>query len=317
MDDTQLIDKAWGSYESKLATCIKKLASGTIDAMEWAGVIVPFVTGLFVRRPDFDKRFDNRASAFGTTEILRKFSEDNTKMGRAMETQRLLGPILGAKWIVSKAPEQNVLITTDLSFGIFQDPDGQVGVAIPLDGQHILQLIARRTGDVAIAGEAKWYPVLEHRTLLADSYKQLNEALSGCAQRFIFGSNVEKIQSYLQPTGEKVPLLELGEVGFVCGPLAAVHEFAWHRFVSAVNTHPKIVRPDQFDLDWNAIAAAWKPPAVFFPTNLPAFPSPFRREGNIIRVHFYDVEGFPSHERHPGPRMEILAEGGQHVTTER
>jgi hypothetical protein len=53
-----------------------------------------------------------------------------------------------------------------------------------------------------------------------------------------------------------------------------------------------IMAHTSFDLDWPAIAAVWKPPRVFFPTNLPEFPSALRRRGNFISVDLYDVEGF-------------------------
>lgn len=41
------IDKSWKGYESKLLKCINELTIGTVGALYWAGVLVPFVASLF------------------------------------------------------------------------------------------------------------------------------------------------------------------------------------------------------------------------------------------------------------------------------
>jgi hypothetical protein len=259
------IDDSWGAYEARLAACIKSLVAGTINGIDWAGVLVPFVASLFARGPDFDARLNARAAQFGVSSLELKLSADNTTLARAMEIQRLLAPILAAKWIVSRSPEQNAFITTDLAFGIFQDPDDQVGIAIPLDGQHVLQLLPRRYGEVAIAGQnKKWYPRIEHRTLEVGNYRQQNQVLASTARRFIFGRSVSEIDSYLKDAKRDASLIELGDIGFVCGPLAAVHEFAWHRFISAV-TQPINGEELSFDINWSAVAKIWKPPVSLGP----------------------------------------------------
>jgi hypothetical protein len=286
-------------YESRLAPCIKRLTLGTIDALEWAGVIVPFVTCLLVRGADFDIRLEARMRRSNWRRILEEREPglkdlipfDNVNAARSVEIQRLLGPILAAKWIVCKAPEKNAFITTDLAYAFSKDPDGQLGISIPLDGQHVLQLIPRRHGNVAIATENKCYPMLEHRTLRRDNYSQLNEALSHTSRRFIFGSSLSCVQRYLRNARKDPLLLEPTDVGFISGALARIHEFTWHRFVSAVSKHPASAEIEKFEFDWQAIAAAWKPPAVLFPTNLPEFPPGLRRNGQIISVTFYDVAG--------------------------
>jgi hypothetical protein len=297
----QIIDNAWAAYEAKLAPCIKKLTQGTIDAVEWAGVLVPFIACLFARGPDFQRRMEARIEARGASALAKTMPVDNLNYIRGMEIQRLLGPILCAKWIISRTPEKGKLITTDLGFAVFQDPDGQIGIAIPIDGQHIVQLIPRRYGDVAIAGEDKWYPILEHRLLLSGNYAQLNQAIASQAQRFLFGKDEDLVKSYLSGTTRDILTLEPGDVGFLTGPLAAVHEFTWHRFISAISNHPKDEEAHKLDINWAAVSSAWKPPVVFFPTNLPEFPSPLHRHGNILGIEFYDVEGFPSTAHKPEP----------------
>lgn len=253
---------------------------------------MPFVASLFARGDDFRRRFEARLGDPSLSELSARFPVDNVNQMRGMEIQRTLGPILAARWIVTKIPEGKVLITTDLAFGFFQDPGEQVGVAIPVDNGHVLQLIPRRQGEIAVASNNKWYPILEHRTLLAGNYAQLNEALADTADRFIFGSSRAIVERYLQSPEKDRPPLEPLSVGFITGRLAVVHEFTWHRFISAISKRPKGEESVSFDLDWPAIAAVWKPPGVFFPTNLPEFPSALRQHGNFINVDLYDVEGF-------------------------
>jgi len=56
--EPDLIDRSWASYESRLAECINRLTLGTVDALEWARVLVPFVASLFVRGDDYRSRVD-------------------------------------------------------------------------------------------------------------------------------------------------------------------------------------------------------------------------------------------------------------------
>jgi hypothetical protein len=303
--EPNIIDNSWAGYESRLVSCIKRLTLGTVDALEWAGVLVPFVTSLLVRGDVFRRRFTARAGDERGILFRPMTTPDNINYARAVEVQRLLGPILAARWIVVKSPEGEGLITTDVAFAPCKTPLGEFGIAIPLDNGHVLQLIPRRQGEIAVASNNKWYPILEHRTLLAGNYVQLNETLAVAAERFIFGSSRTIVERYLRSTDKDRPPIEPLNVGFITGRLRIVHEFTWHRFISAISKHPKGEESTSFDLDWNAIAAAWKPPVVYFPSNLPEFPSALRRRGNFISVDLYDVEGFthpPDSEAMSGKR---------------
>ena len=117
--ESNSIDNCWAGYESRLAECIKRLTLGTLDALEWAGVLVPFVASLFARGDDFRRRFEARFGDPSLSELSARFPVDNVNQMRGMEIQRTLGPILAARWIVSKVPEGKELITTDLAFGFF------------------------------------------------------------------------------------------------------------------------------------------------------------------------------------------------------
>jgi hypothetical protein len=220
-----IIDNSWAGYESRLVTCIKRLTLGTVDALEWAGVLVPFVTSLLLRGDVFRRRFTARAGDKRGILFRPMTTPDNINYARAIEVQRLLGPILAARWLVVKLPEGEGLITTDVAFAPFETQLGEFGIAIPLDHGHVLQLIPRTQGEIAVASNNKWYPILEHRTLLAGNYVQLDETLADTAERFIFGSSRTIVERYLRSTDKDRPPIEPLDVGFINSSLRIVHEF--------------------------------------------------------------------------------------------
>src|SRR5829696_8082619 len=98
--DTEMVDKIWTDYERNLHKAMTLLIGGEVDAETWVRVLVPFVACMLVRGPDFDKRFERRISALGIDTEAGHVSKDNTNHARLLELQRLLGPVVVAKWVV-------------------------------------------------------------------------------------------------------------------------------------------------------------------------------------------------------------------------
>lgn len=289
-DDPQLLEKIWAQYETDLADAVERLVSRSPDALTWAHVLVPFITGLLVRGPDFNERFEARIKPW-----RHLAGPDNTNLARLMEVQRLLGPIAAAKWIVMEARGEGSLMTNDVGFAAFVNPDGRWGLAIPLGRGHVLGLIPRRRGPVAVARDGKWRPIIEYVDLRPDNHRHLNITLAEGAHRFIFGPDELTVTRYLghgRDSPSRVP--EPYDLGFISGPLAMVHEFTWHRLVGVLAKPPDHEDAWKFDLDWKAIASGWKPVAIipsWGPRVMFDLPPALRREGDVIYVDFYDVEG--------------------------
>lgn len=55
-NDNNQIEKMWTGYEGGLATAVTHLIEGTVDGEEWLRVLVPFITGFFVRGFDYAER---------------------------------------------------------------------------------------------------------------------------------------------------------------------------------------------------------------------------------------------------------------------
>src|SRR5665213_2879711 len=75
------VDDVWSLYETNLDSAINELCNPkqkTIPANTWLRVLVPFVTGLFVRGPEFTERYESRP---GLKEIYEKgnFADDAWK----------------------------------------------------------------------------------------------------------------------------------------------------------------------------------------------------------------------------------------------
>lgn len=286
-----MIENTWSKYETQLPIAIQKLIDGTVNAVQWARIMVPFVASLFVRTRNFDTRFENRLRAIGFEDTYFERHPDNTNTARLMELQRLLAPVLAAKWIVLRKVGKTPLITNDVGYAPFRHMSiTDAGFAIPLDKDHILVVIPKRERDIIEVREGDWFPLIEYAELSSNNHFGLNKALVSNAQRFVFGSDEALIRRLLQEESRLSSVVEPAELGFIAGTLAMVHEFTWHRLVSTLSKNPGDESAWSFDLDFGAIAAGWYSP-VAIPINLPEFPPALRRDGNKIIVSFYDVQG--------------------------
>lgn len=54
------IDRSLSGFEPTLHLALQELSKRTLDAATWAGTLVPFVTSLLTRGPDFNERYEDR-----------------------------------------------------------------------------------------------------------------------------------------------------------------------------------------------------------------------------------------------------------------
>ena len=282
-----LVDNIWSKYERELATVIQRLIDRSLTAIEWARTLVPFVTCLLIRHPEFTVRFNNRL--MGLSDVV---PADNVNTARTIELQRLLGPVLAAEWIVSEVGGAGNLITNDLGFAPFMNSIRQVGLAVPISHRYVLQVIPRRSRQIIEAKNGEWFPIIKYLPLEPDNHEGLNKALDAIARRFIYGENEKVVRQLLTTSGPTPPLIpEPRAFGFISGRLAVVHEHTWYRLISLLSKHPDSDQSYSFDIDFAAVPAGWAP--VFWAaTNLPQFRPALTRSGNIISVEFFEVAGF-------------------------
>jgi Protein of unknown function (DUF4238) len=152
-DNPNVVDDIWSEYEKRLSECIDQLIGGTISAMDWAAVLVPFVTCLLVRGPDFDERLNDRLISFGLDSQYLQSRPDNSKGARVMEIQRLLAPVMVAQWTVITLGKGEPLMANDWGFV----PGGpRAGLSIPLGLDHVLEVVPRTVGVIAQLADGSW-----------------------------------------------------------------------------------------------------------------------------------------------------------------
>jgi hypothetical protein len=284
-DNPNVVDDIWSDYEKRLSECIDQLIGGTISAMDWASVLVPFVTCLLVRGPDFDERLNDRLISFGLDRQYLQSRPDNSKGARVMEIQRLLAPVMVAQWTVVTLSKGEPLMAND--WGFVPRGPGK-GLSIPLGLNHVLEVVPRTAGVIAQLADGSWRSTIRQASVPASDRFSFNKAMAENARRFLFGPDCTLVKKYLPTIATKRPALEPAFLGFIFGTHAVVHEFVWHRFVSALH---KGISPDMkgkdFDFFFEGLKRGWVPP-LMFPANLPDFVPGLWRNDDVIEAYLYD-----------------------------
>jgi Protein of unknown function (DUF4238) len=225
------VDRCLSSFEPTLHLALRDLAEGNLDAAAWAGALVPFITSLLVRGPDFNHRYEDRLEAnlpgiskhFGVKRL-----RDNTNVSRVMEQQRLWIPVLAAQWHVLKVSGQYSQITSDMGYAISLDRRTKnFGIAVPIGVHHILHVIPTTRRIVAQARDGKWWPIIEPYDLEDSQHLELLRAVAGQARRFVIGPDEETVRGYATKEPKPPRSLDPDELGFINGALRRKWEMAY------------------------------------------------------------------------------------------
>ena len=274
------VDGFLSGYEPLLPAALDTLeAGGSIALSPWLRVLVPYVASLFVRGPEFSERFESRAvvRASGVSRT------DNTHGGRIIEFQRLLAPVMCARWVVLTAEGDEPFITNNLGVMLTQDlGTGDEGYAVPVGSHTVLGVFPRDRRDVATFNDG-WHAVIEKRLLRANEVAVFNEAMARTATEWVAGASRDVLEhnvgfmpiapSPSQMTMERWPTEYKAQVA---------HATEWHRLVSATAGDPT---PSQIQdlqtIDANALAQEWCPPLTLV-LNMREMPTGLRLTGDDI-----------------------------------
>ncbi len=278
------VDDIWGEYEKKLDSALTALSDfrqNSIDANTWLRVLVPFVASLFVRGPEFVDRFNEREvvkeiyqSDFGDE----NWRKDNTNIARVFEMQRLLTPVIAARWVVMHKHESDPFITNERSFGLFLPPGSETpGIAIPLGKETVLGLIPTwpDAGKFILIekGKRQWRTPIERVYLSGNNFNDFNRTFAETSTNFIIGPSAESVEQYkdllTNSTGAKIPI----EMIWPDHRVMIAHEHEWYRLVGLIKKSPaEITSKDFEEINSHAVLNGWHP-ILALPTNLPNFPS--------------------------------------------
>jgi hypothetical protein len=300
------VDDIWAQYESDLGSAISELCNPgqtTISAKAWLRVLVPFVTGLFVRGPEFSARYEARPGIKGVYEHAGfaddAWRSDNTNMSRLIEFQRLLAPVMAARWVVMHAKGDGPVITNELGYAAFKPPDDDhIGIAIPLDQKTILGLVPtwpdHARGILKDGGTGQWRAFIEHHDLAVGDHINFNKTMAAIGSEFLVGPTEESVLSLAEQMDQPNVVSPEMVASLWPRPLMRVaHEWEWHRLVTAIQKKSSELTTHNFQaFDAKALAKGWCP-MLFFPINLPDFPTGIRLLKNMtIGLAMTEVSGF-------------------------
>lgn len=281
------VDELW-YYEGDLPAALNSLIDQTLDFNQWIMTLVPFVASILVRTPDFTERFQQRLNNLG---VDNEFSDHI----RLLEFQRLLAPIIAGDWKVLEATGAGQVLLSDLGFIPFTDGlSNRNGVAISISPRHVLIIVPNRQRIVGVYNGEKWLPVLSYCTMVPGNLHTYNKSIASFARKIIIGPTKESLVGYVKrPKDYSPPNIDECKVDFISGALSIPHEFTWHRIASYfIETHEEI-NDGMLELDFTKVNKT-NCPMVFFPSNLPCFPSQVYIRGYAMYVDLYDVDGFPN-----------------------
>ncbi|MGX7680670.1 DUF4238 domain-containing protein [Jatrophihabitans sp. DSM 45814] len=289
------VDEIWQAYESKIGPALDDLCNGKgISLNVWLRVLVPFITSKFVRGKDFDERFRRRPviqTLQGTSVVEQDFNR-----ARMMELQRLLAPVMAARWVVIHKTGGAPFLCNDLGLSATSDPStGAQGWAVPLGPNDALGIFPRRQRTIARWGAMGWTAEIDHRDLPRVEVGSHNQALAIVTTEFMFGSSSRELRraASFYPDARPNPELTM-ERWPQNHRLRLVHEYEWHRLVTA-SVKPfaalsKMRKPFQ-RITPDVLARGWHP-VMILSVNLPEFLTGLSLNGESIRLDLHDVPGF-------------------------
>ena len=298
--DGGTVDK-W-KYEDQLGRVLDSLAhADTMTLDDWIHVAVPFVTGLFVRGKEFNKRYESMP-VIEELQQSRLISPDNTNFSRILRLQRQLAPVAAARWVVLHNQGDLSLVSNDLGLGLTQNlENGEGGWAIPIDTKTILGIFPRKFREIATYRDGRWYATIEHLYQNSTILSDFNRQIACSATEFIFGpdeNSVKPLANYVDGEGPDLPtLMEAAWANIFSREELAAHEADWRTVASIANLNlaPDAALEHTYSLNDLDLKNKWFPPVFFLATNLTAFPSGVGSYDNKMCLNLSLLDDFESH----------------------
>jgi len=292
---TEWMDETWRGIEANLSQAVQALFSRTLSADLWLRCLVPFVASLLVRGPDADKRYNLQVGNFANEELSfgKSATGDGWDIGRCLEFQRLLAPILAGHWVLLKAAGEGEIITSDTAWMGWLEPSSKKSsLCVPLTPRHVLGIIPETRRPILKFIDGQWRPAISYITLAENNHLSLNKVIAEAAERCIYGASQSVVSPYIEltPLGQ-TGLRDYTRLDFLTGAQAIPHEFTWQALVAKLDREPSLI--DSFSLDFvrdaKQLQSGWMPRLVL-PGNLPRFLPGLRVVEDTIEIDLYTIE---------------------------
>lgn len=297
-DGAASVDAVWSGYESKLLGAIAELLDPTEDGVSaetWLRTLVPFVAGLFVRGPDFDRRFDARIAGVVDASSL-AWQKTNRNQARLLEMQRLLAPVMAARWVLVKFAANTSVVTNELGLALTGTlgSDKVQGWVVPLNSKAVLGILPTPGRRILVRRAGRWRSVIETVHLTRGGEAGLNESMAHAAREFVLGPTQSSVAELAPILSHKSPLSdsELMQRWPFSHRMLVVHDLEWFRIVSAV-CDKDTSKHKHFEVDAEVLAQGWVPP-IHLAVNLPPFLTGLRRRQQSIYLNLSGAPGFTS-----------------------
>jgi len=198
--DIDMLDDTFNPYERKLPAAFREVQASRnfIHFEPWMRALVPYVAGLTVRAPEYEKRITE-----GTVGVLVQHS-------RWMEMSRSVAPLMAADWCLLAAPENARFIINDRGFAWTEDRDNdRVGLLIPIMATHALVVLPRSERLIAgLNSNGCWMTAVPRIQETADGVARANAAIAHDAVSWFAGAEANDVatQNFGQPDLGLAPL---------------------------------------------------------------------------------------------------------------
>lgn len=289
-------------YEQNLTTIFNQMKQGGLPDLDYyVHDLVPYVTGLFMRGPDFEKRLMRRLVSSGID--MKLFSEDTVNGDRLFELQRLLSLLLAARWSCLHPPDgmRFVLGDIDLSQTTIE---GTSAWMVPVDPELALLIQPRKKGYIADyrSRDHIWIARVEHLQLHEAATERANRNSMRQSQQLCIAQQSTDFIDEL-PNRSLNDNVAAAETAFGITSLFTVHEMVEHEFewyglsrIAAEHMSPtmasRLVKNRPY---YRSYPKHWKPPMPMVADNLTFFDSGVTIKKRKLLLDLSDTGDFESH----------------------
>ena len=197
-EDPHFVDRLWDHAEQNLNFAIdalRRVPDEPLDAGLWIGVLVNFVTELFVRSPDWERSLADRfIHGFGfdpRQELPTIDHADNANMARAFEHQRVSPAVIRADWHILRAPPGAAFISNDVGRApTLHAATGAAGYVVPLASDLALTVLDSGRRLRLVWDDAVWHVEgFYNIELTREDVAGVNQTMWRTCTEAVFGSS--------------------------------------------------------------------------------------------------------------------------------
>lgn len=293
------VDRIVSGYEPNLPTALDLLErSSPVPLKVWLRTLVPWAASLFVRGADFGPRYSRRLRReFGAAWDVADNplnTPDVGNLARSLELQRLLAPVMAARWLVLHRRGGEPFVINDLGVGAVEDPDtGEWGYALPLSHSSVLAILPKLSRAVAHYCSGSWWAVVEHEPYEdPDGTRTANNYAARAASEFVAAADLvvaERLRSVVASHSAQSEVLERWPFN---SWTRRHHEHEWHRLVGATSNDPAPEAIGDLQvLTFAGLDEGWAP-MIHIGANLREMPTGLQRTGNLIRLTMTELANY-------------------------